>query len=144
MGSAYYGNMVKNDPAANAVALLSLSIPLTSWWETSHKLRQHDVRIAEARLKQEHLGRMMSIEEDKALSDMLDAAVLLKSDSSALQIAQENYRLSVLNYEAGVVAIADVLQAQTLLMKAQDAITDRLTTYAVARRRLQDLRGGAE
>ena len=75
VGSAYYGNMVKNDPAANAVALLSLSIPLTSWWETSHKLRQHDVRIAEARLKQEHLGRMMSIEEDKALSDMLDAAV---------------------------------------------------------------------
>lgn len=144
VGSAYYGNMVKTDPSANAVALLSLSIPLTGWWETSQKLRQHDVRIAEACLKQEHLGRMMSIEEDKTLSDMLDAAVLLKSDSSALQIAQENYRLSVLNYEAGVVAIADVLQAQTLLMKAQDAITDRLTTFAVARRRLLDLRGGAE
>ena len=144
IGTAYYGNMIKTDPSANALALLSLSIPLTSWWETSQKLRQHDIRIAEARLQQEHLGRMMSIEEDKALSDMLDAAVLLKSDSAALEIAQENYRLATLNYEAGVITIADVLQAHALLLQAQNAITDRLTTYAVARRRLLDLKGGYE
>ena len=87
---------------------------------------------------------MMSIEEDKALSDMLDAAVLLKSDSAALEIAQENYRLATLNYEAGVITIADVLQAHALLLQAQNAITDRLTTYAVARRRLLDLKGGYE
>lgn len=140
VASAYYGNVIKNDPSANAVALLSLSIPLTGWWETSHKLRQHDIRIAEARMRQEYLNHMMSLEEEKAYSDMIDAAMLMKSDSAALEIAQENYRLASLNYEAGVATLSEVLQAHALLLQAQNAITDRHTTYVVARRRLLDLR----
>ena len=140
IGSAYYGNMIKNDASANAVALLSLSVPLSGWWETSHKLKQHDIRIQEARIRQDYYNHMMSLEEEKAYSDMLDAAVLLKSDSAALEIAQENYRLSVLNYQAGVITLTEVLQAQTLLLQAQNAITDRQTTFVTARRRLMDLR----
>ena len=140
IGSAYYGNMIKNDASANAVALLSLSVPLSGWWETSHKLKQHDIRIQEARIRQDYYNHMMSLEEEKAYSDMLDAAVLLKSDSAALEIAQENYRLSVLNYQAGVITLTEVLQAQALLLQAQNAITDRQTTFVTARRRLMDLR----
>ena len=140
VATAFYGNVIKTDPTSNAVALLSLSIPLTSWWETSHKLRQHDIRIAEARIKQQHLNNMMSLEEEKAYSDMLDAAMLIKSDSAALEMAQENYRLATLNYNAGVATLSEVLQAHALLLQAYNAITDRHTTYAVARRRLTDLR----
>ena len=140
IGTAYYGNMIKNDASANAVMMLSLSVPLTGWWETSHKLRQHDIRIQEARIKQDYYNHMMSLEEEKAYSDMVDAAMLLKSDSAALDIAQENYRLSVLNYQAGVITLTDVLQAQTLLLQAQNALTDRRIAYLVARRRLVDLR----
>lgn len=140
IGAANYGNLIKNDASANALALISLSVPLTSWKETSHKLRQHDIQIAEARLRQEHLNKMMSLEEEKAYSDMVDAATLLKSDSAALEIAQENYRLATLNYEAGVATLSEVLQAQALLLQAQNAITDRHTTYIVARHRLMDLR----
>lgn len=91
-------------------------------------------------MKQAHLSQMMSLEEEKAYSDMLDAAMLMKSDSAALEIAKENYRLSTLNYQAGVVTLSDVLQAHTLLLQAQNAITDRHTTYVVARRRLMDLK----
>lgn len=141
IGSAYYGNMIKNDPSANAVALLSLSVPLSGWWETSHRLRQHDIRIQEAQLRQDYYSQMMTLEEEKAYSDMLDAAMLLRSDSAALELAQENYRLSTLNYQAGVATIAEVLQAHALLLQAQNAIGDRRTTYVVARRRLMDLKG---
>ena len=141
LGTAYYGNIIKEDPSANAIALLSLSIPLTSWWETSHKLKQHNIRIEEARIRQEYYNHMMSLEEEKAYSDMLDASMLINSDSTALEVAKENYRLSTLNYQAGLVTLAEVLQAHALLLQAQNAITDRHTTYVVARRRLIDLRG---
>lgn len=139
IGSAYYGNLMKENPTGNAVALLSLSVPLTGWWETSHKLRQHDLRIAEAHMKQDYMNRMMSLEEEKAYSDMVDAYMLLKSDSTALDVAKENYRLANLNYSAGVAMLSEVLQAHTLLLQAQNAITDRRTTYIMARRRLLDL-----
>lgn len=135
----YYGNALKNDASANAVALLTLSIPLTNWWETSYKLRQHDIRIEEASIRQDNLTKMMSIEEEKAYSDMVDAYMLLRSDSAALDIAIENYRLAELNYKAGMVTLSEVLQAHALLLQAQNAITDRRTTYIMAWRRLYDL-----
>lgn len=140
IGTGFYGNLIKNDPSANAVGLLSLSVPLSGWWETSHKMKQHNIRITEARIKQEHYNQMMSLEEEKAYSDMLDAAMLMQSDSIALEIAQENYRLATLNYQAGVSTLSEVLEAHALLLQAQNAITDRHTTYVVARRRLMDLR----
>ncbi len=142
LGVAYYGNIIKNNPSGNVIGVLSLSVPLTSWWETSHKLRQHNIRIEEARLKQDNFNRMMSLEEEKAYRDMVDSYMLLKSDSSALEIAKENYRLANLNYTAGTNTLNDVLQAHTLLLQAQNAITDRSTTYIVARRRLLDLQHG--
>ena len=139
VGIAFYGNLVKQTPSANAAVLLSLSVPLTAWWETSHKLKQHDISIQEARIKQDYYNKMMSLEEEKAYSDMVDAALLIRSDSAALDLAQENYRLANLNYTAGANTINDVLQAQTLLLQAQNALTDRRITYLVARRRLSDL-----
>lgn len=135
----FYGNTIRTDPTSNAVALLSLTIPITDWWETSHKLKEHNFCIEEARTMQEDFNKKMSLEEEKAYSDMVDAAMLIRSDSAALDLARENYRLSSLNYTAGACTINDVLQAQTLLLQAQNALTDRRIAYLVARRRLQDL-----
>ena len=140
VGAAYYGNIIKDDPTGNAVALLSLSIPITGWLETHHKLQQHDVAIDQARMMQDHYSQMMSLEEEKAYSDMMDAWSMLLADSAALALASENYRLSTLNYQAGNATLSDVLQAHALLLQAQNALTDHRTSFIVSRRRLLDLK----
>ena len=140
VGATFYGNIIKKEPTSNGIALLSLSIPITDWWETRHKVQQHDIAIDQARMMQEHYSKMMSLEEEKAYSDMMDAWTMMRSDSSALAMAQENYRLSTLNYQAGAATLAEVLQAQALLLQAHNALTDNRTAYIVARRRLTDLR----
>lgn len=140
VGITYYGNIIKKEASSNGIVLLSLSMPLTSWWETAHKLHQHNIAIQEAEIMQDKLGKLMSLEEEKSYSDMMDAYVLMKSDSSALDVAKENYRLANLNYQAGNATLSEVLMAHTLLLQAQNTITDRKTTYTVARRRLMDLR----
>ena len=141
MGIAYYGNIVRNDFSGNAIAGFSLSIPLTDWWQTSRKLQEHDIRIEQAHLMEDNYNNLMSLEEEKAYSDMVDALLLIRSDSSALDLARENYRLASLNYQAGNTTLTEVLQAQTLLLQAQNALTDRRISYLVARRRLIDLTG---
>ena len=138
-GIGYYGNPVRNYATGNALAGVSLTIPLTDWWETSHKLQEHNVKIEQARLMQENYSQLMSLEEEKAYSDMMDALLLIRSDSLALDIARENYRLANLNYAAGNITLSEVLQAHTLLLQAENAVTDRRISYLVARRRLQDL-----
>ena len=140
LGIGYYGNAVRNDASANAVAGFSLKIPLSDWWNTSHKIREHNIRIEQARVEKEHYGNLMSIEEEKAYSDMVDACMLIRSDSAALRLARENYRLAEINYAAGVVTVSDVLQAHALLLQAENAVVDRRVSYLIARRRLSDLR----
>ena len=140
IGIGFYGNIIKTDPSANGIAMLSLQIPLTAWWENAHKIHQHNIAIEEAQIMRDNYTNLMSLEEEKAYSDMVDAYMLMKSDSSALDVAQENYRLANLNYEAGNATLSEVLQAHALLLQAENAITDRRTTYVVARRRLLDLR----
>lgn len=139
VGIGYYGNTIRTNATANAVALLNLTVPLTAWWETSHKIREHNLRIEEARTMQEDYSKKLSLEEEKAYSDMIDAAMLIRSDSAALDLARENHRLATLNYSAGANTLNDVLQAQTLLLQAHNALTDRRIAYLTARRRLQDL-----
>lgn len=140
VGGAYYGNIIKEQATANAVALLTLSIPITDWFETRHKVQQHDIAINQARMMQDHYSRMMSLEEEKAYSDMMDAWTMLRADSTALALAGENYRLSSLNYQAGAATLSEVLQAQALMLQAQNALTDHRTSYIVSRRRLTDLK----
>lgn len=140
IGIGYYGDMVRDFASGNLIAALSLNIPLSAWWETSHKLQEHNVKIEQALVMQDNYTRMMSLEEEKTYSDMVDAWMLMKSDSSALEIAKENYRLAQLNYTAGNMTLTDVLQAHALLLQAQNALTDRRVDYITARRRLSDLR----
>lgn len=140
VGIGYYGNAVRNDLSANAVAGFSLKVPLTDWWGTAHKMKEHNIRIEQAQMSETHYGELMSLEEEKAYNDMVDACMLMRSDSAALQLARENYRLAEINYAAGVTTVSEVLQAHALLLQAENAVTDRRVTYLVARRRLADLR----
>ena len=141
IGIGYYGDMVREYATGNLVAALSLKIPVTAWWETSHKIQEHNVKIEQATIMQDNYTKMMSLEEEKTYSDMMDAWMLMKSDSAALEVARENYRLAQLNYSAGNMTISDVLQAHALLLQAGNAITDRRVEYVAARRRLSDIRG---
>ena len=139
-GSAVYGNLVRKYKF-NAIALAQVSIPLTQWWETAHKLKEHDIVIREAELMQKDLTEKMSLQLKQAYNQMVEADALMQSDKAALDMAKENYRLAELNYRAGMNTITDVLEAHALLLQAKNAITDRQITYLTARRRYHDLSG---
>ena len=138
-GTYYWGNPVKQDYNHNGLLFVTATVPLTQWWETSHKIREHNATIRQYELQQQHLMGQMDLEQKQALNSMMEAQALLRSDSAALKMAKENYRLAVVNYRAGTNTLNDVLQANTLLLQAQNAITDRTITYITARRRLMDI-----
>ena len=138
-GTYYWGNPVKQEYNHNGLLFVTATVPLTQWWETSHKIREHNATIRQYELQQQHLTGQMELERKQALNTMMEAQALLRSDSAALKMAKENYRLAVINYRAGTNTLTDVLHANTLLLQAQNAITDRTITYITARRRLKDL-----
>ena len=135
-----YGNLIK-DYKSNAIVFAKVAVPLTQWWETAHKIKEHNFKIEEYEIQQQDLMEKMSLQEKQAYNQMIEAEALLQSDQAALDMAQENYRIAELNYRAGMTTITDVLEANSLLLQAQNAITDRQITYKSARRRYHDLTG---
>ena len=135
-----YGNVIKSYKG-NAIFFAAVQIPIMKWWETSHKIKEHNLNIELYEIMQKDLTEKMSLQEKQAYNQMTEAMALMKSDESALEMAQENYRVAELNYRAGINTITDVLEANALLLQAQNAITDRQITYVTARRRYHDLTG---
>ena len=140
LGGAYYwGNPVKTQFDHNGLLFATAIVPLTQWWETSHKIREHNAAIRQYELQRDNLTKKMWLENQQVYNSMLEAAALLRSDSSALEMAKENYRIASLNYKAGINTLNDVLQAQALMLQAQNTLTDRRITFLTAQRRHADM-----
>lgn len=122
----------------NAIAFMSLSIPLTGWGETAHKLRQHDLKIQQAELMQQYLGEKMSLQNRQIYDQLIEALKLMEQHRSSCVLAQDNYRISLMNYEAGVGTMTELMESEALLMQAENAYTDARITYLSAQRKFEE------
>lgn len=140
-GLAYsYNDMLFDKDAHNGTAFFTVSVPLTDWWETSHKLKQRDYSIEQARNTEEDMREKMILQNTQTYNAMQEAAEHLNIISTTIENAKENLRLSQLNYRAGLVPLSDLLEAQTLYLQAQNDYTDALIAYKVNLRRWEELK----
>lgn len=106
---------------------------------TSYKLKQHSASIAEAQIDKLNLTQKMTLQEKQAHNSMTEAYSQIKRQQNGLISAQENLRLTRLNYDAGLTGITELLQAQTLLLQAQNNLTDARIEYRVNKRKYEAL-----
>lgn len=123
----------------NGAVFVSVSVPLTGWWETGHKIKENNLAVEQARLQQSQMNEMLTLRTQQAYDKMQESYLLVGENRHALDIAKENFRLSSLNYRAGMSTITDLLTAQTTLLQAQNNLTDALISYRVNLRRYTDL-----
>ena len=140
VGAAYgysklQADVLRNDIGnnkGNGALMVTVSVPLTSWWETGHKLKEKKLAIEQAQLEQADKNELLNLRLQQAYHQLLEAQWMCESMDKALLQAEENYRLSLLNYQAGMATITDLLTAQALLSKAQNDCLDAQITYRLA------------
>ena len=125
-GTASYGNLIFDHFTANALAFATLQVPLTGWWEASHKLKEHDILLEKAKNERTDLMEKMYLETMKAWNDLGDASSQAELSKMALQDAEANFQDVKTDYDAGLVPVSELLESQTLLMQAQNQLTDAL------------------
>ena len=125
-GTASYGNLVFDHYTANALAFVTLQVPLTGWWEASHKLKQHDILIQKAENERADFLQKMYLEVSQAWNNVIEANNQYLLMGKTLQDAEENLLDVKSNYEAGMVPVSELLEAQTLYMQAQNQRIDAL------------------
>lgn len=123
----------------NAIAFLGVKIPLTQWWYTSHKLKEHDIKIKEAELMRDDLQQKMKLQNEQVYDALTEAILLLEQHQSANNMAQDNYRTTLMNYQAGLETMSSLLESQALLLQAMNDYTDARITYRSNLRRYNEL-----
>lgn len=130
-GNASYGSLIFDRYDYNALAFATLQVPLTCWWETAHKIRQQNYLIQKAENERTDYMEKMELETRQAWCNIEEANSQVTLAESSVRSAEANLHDTKANFDAGMVAVSELLEAQTLLLQAQNQRTDALIDLKV-------------
>ena len=139
--NASAGNLIFDNFKFNTVGFLWLKIPITDWWSTGCKMRQHNLDIQKAENTRRDLTEKMSLETQQAWNGLQESRQQLQLSMETVEYARQNLASVQVNYDAGIVAIHDLLEAQTLLRQAIDKRTEARINYRMQQRKYAVLTG---
>ena len=130
-GSASYHTILEN-AKPNAMVFAMLQVPITDWHKTSYKLKKHDLDAEAAANTRRDLTEKMEMQTNQAWFNLEQSWLRITMAQTALNDAEANLKIAEDYYEAGLVALSDVLEAQTMLKQSRDELTDSRVEYRIS------------
>ncbi len=134
VGGGYMYNNVMDKSQNRFVGMLTVSVPVSSWWGGSHNMKRQKIQVANAENDKRNQSEMLVIRMRKAWHDMNDAYRQIFIARESIVQSEENLRLNTDYYEAGTASISDLLDAQTLFQQSRDKYVESLADYEVKKR----------
>ena len=129
-GSANYHTILENTKP-NAMVFAMLRIPITDWHKTSFKLKKHDLDTEMAENTRRDFTEKMQLQTNQAWFNLEQSWLRISMAETSLRDAEANLKITEDYYDAGLVALSDLLEAQTLLKQSRDELTDSRVEYRV-------------
>ena len=129
-GSVNYHTVMENTKP-NALVFAVLQVPITDWHKTSIKLKKHNLDAELAENTRRDLTEKMEMQTNQAWFNLEQSWLRITMAQTALNDAEANLKITEDYYEAGLVALSDVLEAQTLLKQSRDELTDSRVEYRI-------------
>lgn len=120
---------------------ITFNIPVWNWGATRSKVRQAELREAQAQTSLTMAQKQAIANLNSASVEALTAQAQLESLGKEVDLAAESLRLALLRYEAGEATALEVSEAQTAAIGARNAHTDGLVRYRIALDNLETLIG---
>ena len=115
----------------NAIALVTLSVPISDWWGGSHKLKQQRMKIEKAKTELQENTEQMKLQITQAGNDLKETWFQTQIAGKSVEQARENLKVTEDNYRSRTISISDLLEAQALSQSANDNLTDAKCTYQI-------------
>lgn len=113
----------------------TVSVPISDWWGGSHKIHQHQAKVNEAQFRLEQTADLLKLQIQKAFNELTENYFQVQTARQSVDMATENLRITTDNYKAGVMSVADLLEAQAEYQKALDSLTEAQCNFQVAKAR---------
>lgn len=134
VGGGYVYNHLMDKSQNNLVGMLTVSMPISSWWGGSHDMKRKKLEIANAMDDKQNQSELLIIRMRKAWNDLGDAYKQVAIAKESIEQSEENLRLNTDYYQAGTSTITEVLDAQTLYQQSCDQYVESVAKYEVKRR----------
>ena len=128
-----------NNLGSSAVA--TVSIPIWNWGATQSRVRQAELRKAQAKRELSLAQRKLLAEIQSRYAEAEASLNELAGLQRSVELAAESLRLAVLRYQNSEGTILEVSDAQTVNAQANAAYQDGAVRYQVALAALQTLTG---
>ena len=134
VGAGYLYNNVMDKSQNNLIGMLTVSVPISSWWGGSHDMKRQKIQIASSLNDKQDKSELLMVKMRKAWNDMNDAFKQVDIAKESIAQSEENLRLNTDYYQAGTSTISDLLDAQTLYQQSRDKYVESITNYEVKKR----------
>ena len=127
-GSANYHNVLDKNKS-NLMVFAILQVPITDWHKTAFKLKKHDLDMEMAENTRRNFEEKMELQTNQAWFNLQQSWLRITMAQTALSDAQANMKIVSDYYEAGLVTLSDLLEAQTMLKHSRDELSDSRVDY---------------
>lgn len=122
-------------------AAATVNIPIWNWGTTQSRIKQAELRRAQAQRELSLAQRRLLAEIKSLYSEAETALNELGGLGRSAQLAEESLRLTTLRYKGGEATVLEVVDAQTTYAQSSAAYQDGAVRYRVALANLQTLTG---
>lgn len=124
---------VANSAATHQFAFASLSIPISDWWGGSHKIKQQQIKIEQAKNKQSETSELLMLQINQADNEVKESFDQVQLAKKSVEQARENLKVTDDNYRSGNISISDLLEAQALFQSSNDNLTNSQCNYQISK-----------
>jgi outer membrane protein TolC len=128
---AQYLDIMDDDGSGYGVVFGTVNIPISGWWEASHKLKQRHVIEEQNKNTVDDNTKKLLLQMQQALNTLNEAYEQVRLAGVSIQQAEENLEVNRDHYEAGLIEISDLLDAQAQFQQSHDQYVEALTQYQV-------------
>lgn len=126
----FYEHLLGQDHTFGAI-YLTVAVPITDWWGGSYNIRKRKIETRMAKNQLEDATQLLMINMTNSWNDIVSARDKIAIAIESINQAQENLRLNKAYYEAGIVNLTDLLQAQTLYKSSHDDYIESFGNFKI-------------
>jgi outer membrane protein TolC len=131
IGAGYmYDNLMDKDHPFG-VAFVSVSVPISGWWGGSHAIKQRKAQTVIAQQTRDDASDLLQINMQHLWDDVKDSYQQILIAHNSIEQSTENLRLNRDHYNAGMITMSDLLEAQSLYQQSRDNLVDVYSQFKI-------------
>ncbi len=134
VGGGYLYNNVMDKSQNRLVGMVTVSVPISSWWGGSHDMKRRKLQVESAENEKRDKSELLVVKMRKAWNDLTNAYRQVAIAQESIMQSEENLRLNTDYYQTGTATMSDLLDAQSLFQQSRDKYVESFTDYEVKKR----------